>query len=106
MFLKENKVKSMLKPLIYLLLSAVLFVAFIAATNSSQQAAYEEALNITLSSVQRAAVQCYALEGAYAQSLQYLIDNYGIRPDTDRFVVHYQYIGENLMPSIDVFPLQ
>jgi hypothetical protein len=54
--------------------------------------------------VRRAAVQCYALEGAYAADLQYLVDNYGIRPDTKRFVVHYLYQGDNLLPDITVLP--
>lgn len=97
------------KPLIRLLLPVCLTLAmflavlwFVTSTGKQMEA---ESLRLTDENVRRVAVQCYALEGAYATDLDYLIDNYGIRPDTDRFVIHYQYIGDNLMPDITVIPV-
>ena len=96
------------KPLRRLLLPAgvtvlLLGLAVYAVTATQKQLA-AESLRLTEDGVRRAAVQCYALEGAYAADLQYLIDNYGIRPDTSRFIVHYMYQGDNILPDITVLP--
>jgi hypothetical protein len=101
MFLRSRS-----KPLIRLLLSIcltfVLLVLALRAVSATQKQMAAESLRLTEESVRRAAVQCYALEGAYADNLQYLIENYGIRPDTNRFIVHYQFLGDNLLPDITV----
>ncbi|MEZ4509295.1 MAG: hypothetical protein R2912_00570 [Eubacteriales bacterium] len=45
---------------------------------------------------------CYAVEGKYPPSLSYLYDNYGISVDESRYVVFYDVIAANLMPSVQV----
>lgn len=64
----------------------------------------EETLRLAQQSVQRAAVQCYALEGAYPINLDYLKTRYGVSVDEDRYFVDYRYIASNLMPDIIVLP--
>ena len=97
------------KPLTRLLpplgLTMLLLALAIAAVAATQKQMAAESLRLTEESVRRAAVQCYALEGAYAADLQYLIDNYGIRPDTSRFVVHYMFVGDKLLPDITVIAI-
>ncbi|MCD8074486.1 MAG: hypothetical protein LUF27_05530 [Lachnospiraceae bacterium] len=53
----------------------------------------------------RSAVQCYATEGSYPESLDYLCEHYGITWDTEKYVVDYEILGSNLMPTITVIPL-
>ena len=55
----------------------------------------EQALN-------RAAVACYAIEGAYPPSIEYLEDHYRVRIDKDRYTVKYELYASNLMPDITV----
>ncbi|MCL2747144.1 MAG: hypothetical protein FWE59_00620 [Oscillospiraceae bacterium] len=52
--------------------------------------------------VRYAAIQCYALEGAYPPEMTYLKDHYGIRFDESRFFVHYWPNGANIAPDIQV----
>lgn len=52
--------------------------------------------------VKRASISCYAIEGSYPPSLDYLIDNYGIQIDKSKYVVYYQAQAQNLMPDITV----
>ena len=52
--------------------------------------------------VRFAAVQCYALEGAYPSDLEYLMDNYGIRYNETNYKVVYEAFGGNLPPNITV----
>lgn len=67
--------------------------------------AVAESLALVEENVRRAAVQCYALEGAYPRDFSYLAERYGAAVDEDRCRVDYIYIGSNLMPDITVVPL-
>ncbi len=46
--------------------------------------------------------QCYAIEGRYPESLEYLKKEYGVQYDTEHFFVDYQVLGENIMPDVTV----
>jgi hypothetical protein len=52
--------------------------------------------------IKNAAVSCYAIEGSYPPSIAYLVENYGIQIDTNRFTVKYELFASNLMPDITV----
>lgn len=52
--------------------------------------------------VRRAVVTCYAAEGAYPDSLDYLKSRYGLVYDEDEFFVNYDAFASNLMPDIIV----
>lgn len=56
--------------------------------------------------IARACVQCYAIEGRYPPSVQYLEENYGIRVDRERFYVFYEGFASNIMPDITVIFIQ
>lgn len=51
-------------------------------------------------SLRRAAVTCYALEGRYPESYEYIKENYGVRIDERRFTVVYEIFAQNIMPRI------
>lgn len=50
------------------------------------------------------ALQCCAIEGAYPQSLQYLVDNYGLAINEDDYSITYEAFASNVMPSVVVVP--
>lgn len=52
--------------------------------------------------VQRSALQCYAVEGAYPPDLSYLEDNYGLQVNHEDFYVSYDAFASNLPPAIRV----
>ena len=56
--------------------------------------------------VHNAALTCYAVEGAYPSSLEYLRAHYGLAYDQDRYRVTYNAIGSNLLPEIYVTELE
>jgi hypothetical protein len=55
--------------------------------------------------VRRSAIQCYALEGAFPTSLNYLEENYGLIIDHKNYIVYYEQMGGNLIPQIRVVPV-
>lgn len=74
----------------------------ISAFSEKTAQAYAQSLQTALS---RSAVHCYAMEGAYPESLAYLQEHYAISWDTSRYVVDYQIFAANRMPVITVIPL-
>ena len=62
----------------------------------------EEELALLRQQVRRAAVACYASEGRYPQSLDYLEREYGLRYDGERYAVRYDAFASNVMPDISV----
>lgn len=95
-------IKDILMPLFFfVLLFALLFfgVRDISATTKQEQ------LRSAEEAVRRAVVQCYAVEGRYPPDIDYLKEHYGLAVDTEKYVVHYQRIGANLLPQVAVFAL-
>lgn len=88
------------------LLSAAVFVLvlvlFWQSASTLSERTVQEQKDTLESALQRAAVYCYSIEGAYPENLEYLEKNYGITYDKDRFFVDYQILGSNLMPEITV----
>lgn len=54
--------------------------------------------------IRKAALECYSIEGAYPQSLEYLKQHYGLYIQEDVYRIRYHYIGANIMPDTDVYP--
>ena len=60
-----------------------------------QKETLENALN-------RSITYCYAVEGAYPESLAYLKSNYGITYNEDLFFVDYRLYGANIFPDVTI----
>jgi hypothetical protein len=52
--------------------------------------------------VRRSAVQCYALEGRYPKDVNYLEEHYGLVIDKRHYGVYYTFVGDNILPYIQV----
>ncbi|WP_444642748.1 hypothetical protein ACRQU7_00115 [Caproiciproducens sp. R1] len=89
-----------------LLLSVLIFCAllylFWSGLSSALRANSEEKLRVTRAAVQKAIVNCYAVEGFYPPDIQYLENHYGIEIDHGKYVVQYETAGSNIMPSVRV----
>lgn len=51
--------------------------------------------------LRRSAAACYAAEGIYPPTLDYLVEHYGVRIE-DEYIVFYENFASNLMPDITV----
>lgn len=79
------------------LIVALWVAAGIASANTREQGA------LTLrQSVLDAAMQCYAVEGAYPPTLKYLQDNYGLTINEKDYSVRYEAFASNVLPSVVV----
>lgn len=84
----------------------LLLAAIVIAGNGLERTYSENDTELAEETVRRYAVQCYALEGAYPQSIEYLTEHYTLALNEDQYVYHYDFIGSNLMPEISVFPIE
>lgn len=84
---------------------AVFFILFfIGGTNIAGSVSKEEQAKNLEISLRRSIAQCYAIEGTYPPSLDYLVRHYGFNYDADRFFIDYIALGSNIMPDITVLP--
>lgn len=98
----------------FVILKMILIIAVLAAAifclqkatvkmNSGQRA---ESLKQLDQSIRKATMTCYATEGVYPPTIEYLEDNYGIQIDRSKFTVFYDVYGKNMMPDITVMENQ
>ena len=74
---------------------AALFGGAVAAFQNMEE-------QLVLDAVRRAALTCYAVEGAYPQSLEELERGYGLAYNKDAYIVSYDAFASNIMPNIQV----
>lgn len=96
---KRNRYRG---PVLSLATFAVIVAVVVMLLNQTQARSGQEQVNLLKDALRRSAVTCYAVEGRYPPTLDYLVDNYGVVINEDRFIVSYDAYGENLMPSIRV----
>ena len=86
-----------------LIIALVCGLVFAAAIRMETENANEQVERLR-EAIRRAAIQCYALEGAFPSDVHHL-RNYGVILDDNRFIIHYDLSGiSNFMPEIYVFP--
>ena len=68
--------------------------------------AESEGSDTLVKAIRQASVQCYAIEGRYPPSVEYLEENYGIQTDRERYNVFYSGFASNIMPDITVIPVE
>jgi len=61
-----------------------------------------EGLRLAEQTIRRAAVSCYAMEGAYPATYDQLKEWSGIQVDEERYAVFYEIFASNIMPDITV----
>lgn len=80
---------------------AALF-CFFTGLSGVQKGSGEEGRRKLEESIRRTAAACYAVEGIYPPTLDYMEENYGLQVDEERYFVDYRIFASNLMPDITV----
>ena len=80
-------------------ISAGAMISFAGRTGSREEENLKKA-------VTRASVQCYAIEGRYPPSVEYLEENYGVHINRKKYNVFYDGFASNVMPEINIIPIE
>ena len=91
-----------LGPVLIVPLAVAVVLMFTTAVSNLQEGQQSEGRQQLEDAVRRGAVACYAAEGIYPPTLEYLEEHYGIQVDRERYTVAYAVFASNLMPDITV----
>jgi uncharacterized protein (DUF4213/DUF364 family) len=86
-------------------LFVVIAIILLRGLSSTESASKTEQLDMLRGNIRRAIVSCYAIEGSYPESIEYITENYGVTIDERKFRVYYDIFGSNIMPDFDVLPV-
>lgn len=95
----NKKNKGLLITVSIFIIAAVLFVFYL---NKAAKIVREEEVDLLYSAINKAVVNCYAIEGRYPDSLAYIVDNYGVIINENKFLVNYEVFATNVKPSIQI----
>ena len=82
--------------IVLVLVSAIVLSGRISNTQQTAES------DIVRQSIKDAAINCYAVEGAYPDDLEYLRENYMLAYNEDRYFVTYESFSSNHIPDIYV----
>lgn len=82
--------------------AVVCVVVFVLSLSSVQARQGEEGRQQLETALRRAAVACYAAEGVYPPTIEYLQEHYGVQIEEGKYIVFYEVFANNLMPDITV----
>lgn len=83
-------------------LFAAMLVWFLTAFVNTSGAEKEQELASVRNNIEKGITMCYAIEGVYPESLEYLTENYGVVYDTERYTVRYDCFADNVRPTVSV----
>lgn len=87
--------------------SVTIFIGFMLiffwGINKFERILNEQNLLLTKQAIHKAIIQCYANEGHYPDSLEYLEEKYYLTINYDTYYVYYDPVASNLMPEVEVF---
>ena len=90
-----------------IILAAVIIIAVsLAWAGTSARSSMADQTESIKESIYSRALQCYVIEGAYPESLDYLIENYGLAVNTEDYRIIYIPVAENVRPDIKVIYLK
>ena len=56
--------------------------------------------------LRRDIMECYAAEGRYPESLDYITEHYGLIYDDTRFYIDYRVTGSNIYPDYTILEME
>lgn len=100
--MKKREKSLGLSGILFPVLVLAVMLCFLTGVSNLTQGSAQEDLKQMETALRRSAVACYAAEGIYPPTLEYLEAHYGVQVDKERYTVVYEVYGSNLMPEITI----
>lgn len=104
--MRRSNVKRALAYILPCALFAVMLAWLITAVTNTASSTEQKELSALKTSVENGITMCYAVEGAYPESVEYLCENYGLIYDKSKFIVHYESFASNIRPTVRILERQ
>lgn len=83
------------------LMMAAVSILLISVGNVSERQ-QAESLKQMEDAIHKAVLNCYAIEGSYPATIEYVEEHYGLQIDHEKYDVFYEVFAQNLMPEVTV----
>lgn len=100
---KKSSRRPVLQKFLYVLIFCGILCIFLSGLSSVSRITSHSEEESLRKSILQSAVHCYATQGFYPDSMDYLEKYYGISYDKEKYLVSYEAFGSNMMPDITVF---
>lgn len=97
----KSKNRTFLRHFPTVILFIIIATILVWSVGDVSRTSLNEGQTITENSIRRAVITCYAYEGSYPESIEYLKEYYGLRVSDD-YEVRYNVFAPNIMPDIRV----
>ncbi len=101
---QNNPVLSGFRTLFVPLVAVAAVCCLLTAVGNVESGHSEESERRVEDTIKKAVVSCYAIEGVYPATLQYVEEYYGLQIDHEKYDVFYEVFADNIMPEITVVP--
>ncbi len=82
---------------------AMIISIIIIGLQTTSQSTHDEKLDVMTKALDKAVINCYAIEGAYPESLEYIEENYGVQLDHENYLITYEIFASNYAPIINIY---
>lgn len=101
---QQQRSKKRRRVIAVIVVACALVVALCIALNVIFSNAKDQGASSIRNTIMNSALQCAAIEGSFPSNLAYLEDHYDLRINHDDYVVIYEVLASNAVPSIVVMP--
>lgn len=106
-FSKSSEIRYRFQAFIFPIALFLIFIGmFLLGISGISKTSDRESYQSLRTALERSVVHCYAIEGRYPPSLDYLKSHYGITYDENKYFIDYQPIASNMMPDITIISLE
>lgn len=102
----QKKIDFNIGTLIAVIMLLAVIVWSIYGVNNAENIQSKQEKTELENSINKTITLCYSIEGCYPPNIQYLIDNYNLKVDSSKYVVHYEVFASNIAPEVEVFDMQ
>ena len=98
----QDRISHKQRNILLIVLCALVLACGYFAFSGSGKDLDEETVTAIRDAIRRSALQCYAVEGIYPPTLEYLEENYGLQVNTRDYYIRYDIFASNIAPQITV----
>lgn len=106
MYLYKKSKKNYKGFIIRIIILVVIIISFVMLIIYIEKDAKKNELFLIENAIEKAIINCYAVDGEYPTSIDYLIENYGIVIDEERFDVYLEKIDVGIFPKVTIIENQ
>ncbi|HAL02074.1 MAG TPA: hypothetical protein DCP07_01825 [Lachnospiraceae bacterium] len=95
----RSKKKIVSSTLFSIIIFVVVIVVFLCGVSMLSNSSALDDRTVLEEALKKDIAHCYAVEGTYPESVEYMEEHYGLSYDKEHYIIDYEMIGANIYPS-------